>query len=858
MIDKQYIIGYSLLKDGTMPNSFKSTNNSFIKDVIIRNKIIDSILNITKDPRNNLNLTTPVSTKTLQDISATSPLGELSKIMNPSNPASIYQMQIENGVGKSTIGVAATGVKAFYNLTYYYNNGWLDVKKLCELGEYDKAYSLALELSISNIKNDNKDRTLVDANLLIFDDEFMELLSVNSKVLYDLIDTIKNTNYQMSDASLAAGELLNSSTDNAKELILKKINADGSFMDIYIAGLALGLSLNSIAKIMMDSDVNSLIRESGANIFTEQIRTSYKRKLKGSLGLIKNYRGDKIKVTENIILFNKLLDVSEEFNMLGKMTSINQGIPTDKFDLYNLIYSVNKYFNGTEDEPTGMNFDLMRFFTDDDYAKDQIAIYETQKRSFNILRSLYNNPLMNSLYKILCTAIQTSNALSRRNHLEYELFGIQDISSREKYADLRDTISKTFDIDFVSSKDISFVVPAGVSIITQQGPVVLSESKRFNIESVFDLVGSNIATFKSYMEQYYIPKLKELYPDNRFIQDLTFGVHVFDGKDSIYYKLPLNMMEVGSNTQSTELYEEYSKGFFDLIGQTLDDNNILDMFYIYNLFANKTFSQSSLTRLFSDLVALNKAESLVVSHNHWFDNQDMDYLLSTFTNESLEPTVYNTPVKSSNNKAYSLNIPKEILLDSIFDNPEIWGANISHVHKLTKETINEVLNSYGLSDDYISSHNLDTAKAFVYNGEIFINTDLGNNTDLVHELSHWLIALMKQNKNGYFRLREVYDRIKSTKMYNKLKDYPIYTDLNNDDFYEEVLAHLIADDIKWIKELGIKLPKNDTVAFVKEMLDPNSEIGINTEQFIKIRSSQKITELRNQLIEDDKIIEDCK
>jgi len=106
------------------------------------------------------------------------------------------------------------------------------------------------------------------------------------------------------------------------------------------------------------------------------------------------------------------------------------------------------------------------------------------------------------------------------------------------------------------------------------------------------------------------------------------------------------------------------------------------------------------------------------------------------------------------------------------------------------------LNSYGLSNDYISFHNLDTAKAFVYNGDIFINTDLGNNTDLVHELSHWLIALMKQNKNGYLRLREVYDRIKSTKMYNKLKDYPIYTDLNNDDFCEEVLAHLIADDIK--------------------------------------------------------------
>ena len=50
-------------------------------------------------------------------------------------------------------------------------------------------------------------------------------------------------------------------------------------MDIYIAGLALGLSLNTISNIMMDKDVNDLIRSSSSNIFTEQIRTGYKKKL---------------------------------------------------------------------------------------------------------------------------------------------------------------------------------------------------------------------------------------------------------------------------------------------------------------------------------------------------------------------------------------------------------------------------------------------------------------------------------------------------------------------------------------------------------------------------------------------------
>ena len=86
----------------------------------------------------------------------------------------------------------------------------------------------------------------------------------------------------------------------------------------------------------------------------------------------------------------------------------------------------------------------------------------------------------------------------------------------------------------------------------------------------------------------------------------------------------------------------------------------------------------------------------------------------------------------------------------------------------------------------------------------------------------------------------------------------MYRDLNNDDYNEEVLAHLIAEDIKWVKELGIKLPKNNTTSFIKSMLDPNSELKIDSDQFIKIRSSQKITKLRNKLIENEQIIEDCK
>ena len=103
---------------------------------------------------------------------------------------------------------------------------------------------------------------------------------------------------------------------------------------------------------------------------------------------------------------------------------------------------------------------------------------------------------------------------------------------------------------------------------------------------------------------------------------------------------------------------------------------------------------------------------------------------------------------------------------------------------------------YGLNKNFVTSHNMDIAKAYVFNGEIFINTDRASESDLVHELSHWLIALIKQSDGGYNRLRYVYEELSKTDKFNELKDNYAYKDLNNDDFNEEVLAHLIADDLR--------------------------------------------------------------
>ena len=46
---------------------------------------------------------------------------------------------------------------------------------------------------------------------------------------------------------------------NAKELILKKINADTNWVDIYCLGCMLGESFDSIGEFMLDPDIVNVL-----------------------------------------------------------------------------------------------------------------------------------------------------------------------------------------------------------------------------------------------------------------------------------------------------------------------------------------------------------------------------------------------------------------------------------------------------------------------------------------------------------------------------------------------------------------------------------------------------------------------
>jgi hypothetical protein len=73
----------------------------------------------------------------------------------------------------------------------------------------------------------------------------------------------------MKDSSLVNSSLLSAATDNAKELILAKINANPDLMKVYLYGIIVGIDFNDIAALMTSPTVNAITKLSGGNIFSE-------------------------------------------------------------------------------------------------------------------------------------------------------------------------------------------------------------------------------------------------------------------------------------------------------------------------------------------------------------------------------------------------------------------------------------------------------------------------------------------------------------------------------------------------------------------------------------------------------------
>lgn len=754
---------------------------------------------------------------------------------------------------------------------------------------------------------------------------------------------------------------------NAKELILKKINADTNWVDIYTISLMLGESLDEIGNLMIDDDITELVNDFTTSMFSDEQNYDKVRYVAD-----KAYTSEGEKKEKYLQLLDKVIS-ADEVRILGKILKINQGLPTNTSDLYSYIKSIEKYIESRfnrqilekqeeylriekELEKTWLtpekkeilkeerrlqkiypeleegsslynfynkynliyedingnirhgdleaklgkpkeaikarqdyfksrkemaniwqSFDLVRFITDPIYKQESIEKYEQNKVNFNILEVISAVPHFREMFNVLAINKSVLNSLSSRNRLEDIILnqlsrnfaGVRmDVSkplNKLEIRTIKDQIDKYLIRSWIISKGIEINVPASPK---NPAPYIL----RLDNEN-------NINKFRSYVENYAIPLLKDKLKNNKFVQLLTFGLR----QGVPFYKLPLNMVQVDNTQKTRALYEEALYAFNNLnkVKITGIDMNLVDMFYLYNLVVNQDkFGPNSMTRIFEDLVSSGNEDLLIYDFNNWIDSQNIEDLVNRFRTEENSirfNLVESTPIVDDTNSDIGFKETpleediEEAQHEELADNPvkennevaEYYQTNPSTKSKLI--TIIEESNLKGLhivtdSDLVNEDSTTRNARGFVKNGEIYINVDRAEDDTVVHEFSHLYLADAKVNSpNEYY---SVLSRVRNTGTWKYMREIPEYQNKRGSDFDEEVLATLIerayneglggADYDVAIDALNLTSP--EFKSFIKSDILPS--LGETLIENYKV--SQKIATLKNKLIKDNIIKEDCK
>lgn len=304
-----------------------------------KNAAVGALIKVSKAPVNFMSGNRGVDMDDPQAGAAKSPKTWAAMQWSMDNYATLPAMKEENGAGKAVIGISAVGIKVFYGLTHVNNQKVIQMQK-----EYGSKYSSYEEMKAKNPAE--AAAVLADLKTLCSIKEFSlfnEKTGVTESVVTNLLANTNlynvplinevyseiinelNTLYpnsrvldvrKMDDYSLTLSALLSAATDNAKELILAKINAGPELAGTYVYMMIQGIPFDSITDFMVSSTVDAVVAKSKSNIFTNKksdIQKGIDHYLKSPN--VRNYLNDK-----QLETFGALIDKkqSEFYKLINK------------------------------------------------------------------------------------------------------------------------------------------------------------------------------------------------------------------------------------------------------------------------------------------------------------------------------------------------------------------------------------------------------------------------------------------------------------------------------------------------------------------------------------------------------------
>lgn len=526
-----------------------------LKEDASKNFISSHIQNTVQNLRNMVGAYSPIEMEDFRAASNNSPKGEQSSKMTLLNPTTKLLMQIQNITGKNVIGIAANGEKGSFMWHYYIND-------VLRNPTPDKLSYVKFEFNTNRIQGRAKGDPLPQTVNTLPDVNFE---GVNPQIIQDW-NPIRLTGNITVD--LMISQVLSAATDNAKELILAKVNAGNKLAKMYLFLITLGFDINDIVKFMTSPAINFIDAITETNIFTGQkismkdaiaiARGDYSSLVVGEarrailsknkdlieilesgdienfknpfkqsdysyndvedlitlIGSIKHLQGYDIHsadIQADINEFENVMEGADEFSALGQALGINQGIPTSKIDLIKRISRFNKLYSKRFSEVGAAQpdpLDFRRFLVDQEYAREVKESYNKVKKCVNIFDLIDHIPQFKAIFNIFSAVCDVDHNLAIKTQI-YD-YAYDRLSATNPY------ISETYQNNLLRGTDNVFISmflnEQDVGIPYTKGVTLLEENRqayKANDGGLLRLDSpGNIASFKSIFENQIIPDLK--------------------------------------------------------------------------------------------------------------------------------------------------------------------------------------------------------------------------------------------------------------------------------------------------------------------------------------------------------------
>lgn len=500
---------------------------------------------------------------------------------------------------------------------------------------------------------------------------------------------------------------------------------------------------------------------------------------------------DPIEEYRKLKAINDILPNVEEMSIMGAAQGINQGQRTDLYHNRAFIKRINDFIkrknifdnkserSDTPEANSMQEFDFERFILDEQYRQFWINAYENVKYTFNILDALTKLP---HFWEMLKTTAISKNAIKESSWRSRTIWNLADKIeannawvSEDNWKSLDYYINDFVIASFLKENDISFKIPKGTIYYSGMGLEGKLENKvdgyTIHLDSVI-----GVASFKRFVEDVVIPSLKRdiNFSTNPFIANLVPYASLSNERVITGWKLPLDMMNIDASPNTKLLFADILRGFDEIANQSMFGIKLGDLFYLYNLVVNKdSYGRSSMTRLFENQINQDNTDSIPNRFNEYISKLDSGEIQ---LDVDYDEAIYRIKKMDSNFRVKSnLNVNLRLPSDFTLDLPKFFDLPIDSSRRLSVQESTERNIDYGssdailaiaqsiaqkynagvilITDDELSEFPEDArnAKAFIRDGNVYVNINSASASDSIHELAHLVLAAMKFSDDQMIR-----------------------------------------------------------------------------------------------------------